>query len=365
MDISLGMTPDDTTAVVRQLLSLGEYNGKNIFKPVVAFLKVLLAMNSLDVPFTGGIGSFKLYVMVAIAFQRMRMQNSADAEITSGNLLTLFFQFFSEVRYFNKNCDLNVPSLSLSVDLGGVHRIHDCRALFQRCYDIIRSNRQSQMSSLQSSILSSLVNVKELNEVRQRAQQNASITLKRSQINRSIIVPIHSFHDWGPFPQDIAAMIARFKQSPSFDATYQTFVNRVHQYVPGMINLPPLDRIKEMRPGLHDHLVLLASASPQLRTRMLFRGTCNNPSNLDQFGSLESFEKEVNRSVTKKLKADNKKKRKRDEEIDAPWRDSGVVGYGIRISQPSKKAKVSKKVKKPVIPAVNRKKEKKVSRRKT
>ena len=35
------------------------------FAPVVLFLKVLLMQQDLDKPFTGGLGSYKLYVLVA------------------------------------------------------------------------------------------------------------------------------------------------------------------------------------------------------------------------------------------------------------------------------------------------------------
>ena len=35
------------------------------FSKVVLFLKVLLSQHDLDKPFTGGLGSFKLYVLVA------------------------------------------------------------------------------------------------------------------------------------------------------------------------------------------------------------------------------------------------------------------------------------------------------------
>ena len=38
---------------------------RGTFFKIAAFLKVLLAMNGLDVPFTGGIGSYKLYIMIA------------------------------------------------------------------------------------------------------------------------------------------------------------------------------------------------------------------------------------------------------------------------------------------------------------
>jgi DNA polymerase sigma len=45
-------------------MSLGKYMQCS-FAPVVLFLKVLLGQQKLDKPFTGGLGSYKLYVLVA------------------------------------------------------------------------------------------------------------------------------------------------------------------------------------------------------------------------------------------------------------------------------------------------------------
>lgn len=44
----------------------------NSFATVVLFLKILLAQQDLDKPFTGGLGSYKLYVLVAHHVSLMR-----------------------------------------------------------------------------------------------------------------------------------------------------------------------------------------------------------------------------------------------------------------------------------------------------
>jgi hypothetical protein len=41
------------------------------FAPVVLALKIILSQHGLDKPFTGGLGSFKLYVLVANHVRRL------------------------------------------------------------------------------------------------------------------------------------------------------------------------------------------------------------------------------------------------------------------------------------------------------
>jgi hypothetical protein len=339
VDISMGLTAQDTTDVVQRMLSLGEYRGKNVFKQVVSFLKVLLAMNDLDAPFTGGIGSFKLYVMVASTYYRRRM-HYPPGTMTAGNLLVLFFQDYSEQRYFSKHLNLDVPLSSLSVDLGGVHRIHQCRALFRRCYDILKSRSDELTVSYDSSLLGLLVDIRELKEVRNTVRQNASIALvKESATTNS--VSQSPWHELEALPTEITVMNTQTSENPLFEFLRGDFMKRVSEHVLGLVHLPSQEEIRILRPVLHDHLVLLVSAAPQLSNHLLFQGTCNDPAQLDRFGvSSKPTEQPIQTSNAATAKPQSIGKRKRDEEMDAPWRDPGVVGFGIRVKdQPKKKKK--------------------------
>ena len=61
-DISFGLAAKDTSELVR---ALKEECGSSLMI-VSSFLKVLLAQLELDQPFTGGLGSFKLYLMITL-----------------------------------------------------------------------------------------------------------------------------------------------------------------------------------------------------------------------------------------------------------------------------------------------------------
>jgi DNA polymerase sigma len=54
---------------------------------VILFLKILLQQQDLDKPFTGGIGSYKLYVLLS---HHVSKQHFAALEIRVGFFLTTF-----------------------------------------------------------------------------------------------------------------------------------------------------------------------------------------------------------------------------------------------------------------------------------
>jgi hypothetical protein len=68
------------------------------FASVVLFLKVLLNQQGLDTPYTGGLGSYKLYVMVALHIQQHLAMGGADRP---GEVLLTFLFRYGRVQGHN------------------------------------------------------------------------------------------------------------------------------------------------------------------------------------------------------------------------------------------------------------------------
>ena len=95
-DVSLDMSQQATSLVVRSLLqrsgpALAKLSGPALAK-LSAFLKIYLNQLGLDAPFTGGLGSFKLYVLLAEHIARQPQ----DTEL--GPLLMGFLKYYGDDR---------------------------------------------------------------------------------------------------------------------------------------------------------------------------------------------------------------------------------------------------------------------------
>ena len=125
-DVSLGVSASTHTSVVRHLRGR-LYNGEDAFTPLSRFLKIFLGLLNLDKPFSGGVGSFKLYVMIAFVIEvGMREQeyerekNFADTRLSSQNsaiqkegpdlgyLLRLFFRIFGLPQNLNQKTTIPI-----------------------------------------------------------------------------------------------------------------------------------------------------------------------------------------------------------------------------------------------------------------
>jgi hypothetical protein len=111
------------------------------FSTVVLFLKVLLNQQRLDTPFTGGLGSYKLYVLVAFHIQRHLQLGGCDQP---GEVLLSFLFRYGCVRGHNvtdgarTTLRQDVPlqySASCSADLSNVFQLGHCVHLFRRCWE--------------------------------------------------------------------------------------------------------------------------------------------------------------------------------------------------------------------------------------
>lgn len=112
------------------------------FTAVVLILKILLQQTNLDKPFTGGLGSYKLYVLVAHHVDR---HISLGGEDTLAEVLISFFYRFGDVsRYKNNSINrgaftkLSQRTILFSdggeADLSPVFKIDECAKLFGLCF---------------------------------------------------------------------------------------------------------------------------------------------------------------------------------------------------------------------------------------
>lgn len=123
------------------------------FMELVSFLKEFLHQFELDKPFTGGLGSFRLYVMVASIFpsppkQKPGTRRNREASTPShraSDLLLRFFELFGNrkrAKYLNANTQLSLAmDPSCIIDFTGVFRLDECVETFAMAYDILSSSR--------------------------------------------------------------------------------------------------------------------------------------------------------------------------------------------------------------------------------
>jgi hypothetical protein len=104
-------------------------------------LKVLLNQQNLDTPFTGGLGSYKLYVLVAFHIQHHLKLGGCDRP---GEILLSFLFRYGRVRGHNVTDrartqlrqDMPVQyTASCSADLSNVFHLDHCVHLFRRCWE--------------------------------------------------------------------------------------------------------------------------------------------------------------------------------------------------------------------------------------
>ncbi|CAI5711693.1 unnamed protein product [Peronospora effusa] len=110
------------------------------FTTIVMFLKEFLHQYELDKLFTGGLGSFRLYMMVAFIFQRYG-SNKPRPPVSS--LLLAFFELFGNKKlpkFLHEGTQLPLPfGEGGHMDFGGVFRIDDCVETFAMAFDILSS----------------------------------------------------------------------------------------------------------------------------------------------------------------------------------------------------------------------------------
>ncbi|RLN91651.1 hypothetical protein BBJ28_00006467 [Nothophytophthora sp. Chile5] len=113
------------------------------FTAMVAFLKEFLHQFELDKPFTGGLGSFRLYMMVAYVVHRADSKNKTKRQAPVSTLLLMFFELFGNKKlpnFLHERTQLLLPFEDEShLDFGGVFRLADCVDTFAMAFDILSS----------------------------------------------------------------------------------------------------------------------------------------------------------------------------------------------------------------------------------
>jgi hypothetical protein len=145
-DISVGVKAGDTSRQVAAMQAMAPppppplpaASAVSPFHALCAFLKVFLAGLGLDKPFTGGIGSYKLYVMVAVVLDLDRQRQHptpAGSAVDLGALLLSFFQHFGDARHLNADTVLRLvaptaPPVKMEASFAGATQVRACQRAF-------------------------------------------------------------------------------------------------------------------------------------------------------------------------------------------------------------------------------------------
>ena len=202
-DISLGIQSKDTTDIVM----LFKNNSGLYFTPLSTFLKVFLSLYDLDQPFTGGLGSFKLYGMVAYILQNNTTNattstststtssttysnnNSSSSSnsrsrttpITSlGSALKTFLQYYGDSKRLNLNTSITINNTTFS--FAQTRLVKQCQQLFQRTFSILTTKLpvKSSLSTGNSGVVSS-------SNTGQDNTANSSSNIAKHRISNSTI----------------------------------------------------------------------------------------------------------------------------------------------------------------------------------
>mmetsp|Transcript_19668 Transcript_19668/g.42713 ORF Transcript_19668/g.42713 Transcript_19668/m.42713 type:complete len:355 (+) Transcript_19668:814-1878(+) len=130
-DLSLDMSAQATSVVIR---NLHDSCGRSLYV-LSAFLKIYLGQLGLDKPFTGGLGSYKLYVLIAKHLERVRESAGGQGE-DMGELLLSFLKHHGDPKYLNGQTNVNLPGAE-SVSMAQVFKAKDVREAFARAHAVL------------------------------------------------------------------------------------------------------------------------------------------------------------------------------------------------------------------------------------
>lgn len=164
------------------------------FAPVVLALKVVLQQTNLDEPFAGGLGSYKLYVLVAYHIEQHLLLGGNDrpSEIFLGFLFRYgailgYNSLDGTMTHLQKNVPVATFDASIA-DLSNVFLLEHCVDLFGRCWRRLWKRTRSSSKNI-GSFLADIVDVKALAKERQSHIQRAKATLCHELAKNS-----NSFH---------------------------------------------------------------------------------------------------------------------------------------------------------------------------
>ena len=191
VDIAVGGYGTDTSLYAAHQIQLYP----NVFVPVVVFLKVLLAQHNLDEPYTGGLGSYKLYILIADHIYRHQewcrdhKNGCSDSSDHMGPFEVLFtflyrygygdMQGRQVLQYPTTALHQHRPVVSAHdtttcADLSNVYKIQECVILFRLCFHRLYQRilfQQQGKSSSSSSVLAHVICPFQLQSSRERMLQ--------------------------------------------------------------------------------------------------------------------------------------------------------------------------------------------------
>lgn len=170
------------------------------FAPVVLVLKIIMGQQYLDEPFTGGLGSYKLYVLVAHHIQQHLLRGGKDL---ASEVLVSFFYRYAQIsspnvpEYYRTKLSrderLTVFGGTVEVDFNNVMQMGSIIKLFQSCWSRFWKWLQSTSSKTTlKSFLPEIVDCMHLGEKRSQAQSLA--TLAVSQVSPKLQATKRPFH---------------------------------------------------------------------------------------------------------------------------------------------------------------------------
>jgi hypothetical protein len=171
------------------------------FAPVVVVLKIIMSQQGLDKPFTGGLGSYKLYVLVAYHIEQHLALGGNDRP--SEILISLLIRYgggnsggghHRNNRGSNATTDLEKLKTQDevlrcdggTVELTPVFRLTDCVDMFHECYDrLLLSNTTSideahmsarKIATVPTSYLSRIIDCHRLKEARETSERRSRMS---------------------------------------------------------------------------------------------------------------------------------------------------------------------------------------------
>lgn len=158
-------------------------------------MKILMSQQNLDKPFIGGLGSYKLYILVAHHIEKHIEQGGRDRP--SEILFSLLYRYGCNKNDSKLTTDLlglrgggsSIACDEAICDLVPVFKLESCVGLFNECYSRL-SERLMRTSRQRISFLSSFVDCHRLREARE-------YSMRRSKAAPTLASGSKSCHDSG------------------------------------------------------------------------------------------------------------------------------------------------------------------------
>jgi len=152
------------------------------FSTLVVFLKVLLGQQGLDKPFTGGLGSYCLYVLVA---SHLEQHIELGGDDNPAEALYTFFFRYGAVQHSNPKTPQSFRTLLSqesviqttdggSIDMKPCFQIENCITVFEACWKILE-RKLSRNSDGKFSILQFMIDAMKLEIGRSQKKKQADI----------------------------------------------------------------------------------------------------------------------------------------------------------------------------------------------